>query len=66
MRGLIETAIEREADRLDEVLEASDLVPPLFAPRHFRSRLNLQSRKFASRGTWPRRLATTPAPKYLN
>ena len=66
MRGLIETAIEREVERLDELLEFPDLVAPFFTPRSFRSRTQSQSTKFALRAISPRRLATPRAPQYLN
>ena len=49
MRGLIEMAIEREADRLDEIMESADsLDVPFFAPRHFRTRVHPQRK--SSRG----------------
>jgi hypothetical protein len=49
MRGLIEMAIEREAERLDEIMEygnAADV--PFFAPRYFRP-VRSQTRRFAQR-----------------
>jgi len=51
MRGLIEMAIEREAERLDAIFEADEaFAPPLFVSRHFRPRIHPQTRKFAPRG----------------
>jgi hypothetical protein len=66
MRGLIETAIEREVERLDELLESPDPAPTFFAPRSFRRRTQSHSAKFALRATSRRSLATPRAPQYLN
>ena len=66
MRGLIETAIEREAERLDEILESMDqLDAPFFAPRHFRGRVRQQTSKFASRGSHRRFSSHTASPSYF-
>jgi len=67
MRGLIEMAIEREAERLDEILEpgnTSDI--PFFTPRHFRSRIRTSTNKFASRGARRRYSANAAASHYSN
>jgi len=62
MRGLIESAIEREAERLDEIMESMDrLDDPFFAPRHFRSRIRRQAGNFASRAGSQRRFSASAA-----
>ena len=66
MRGLIETAIEREAERLDEIMEAvNHLDVPFFSPRHFRSRTRPQTSRFASRGSQRRFSSRTALPSHF-
>ena len=67
MHGLIETAIERETERLDQIIESANLVPTFFASGHFRSRLNPVTGKFDTRVTSRRRFSTRTAtrPQYL-
>jgi hypothetical protein len=67
MSGLIETAIERETERLDQIMETANIVPPFFSPGHFRSRLNPVTGKFDARVTSRRRFSTRTAiaPPYL-
>jgi hypothetical protein len=69
MRGLIETAIEREAERIDEIIEPGNTTDvPFFAPRHFRSRVRPQTRRFAPHGHARRRFSQ-PVPSsahYVN
>ena len=63
MRGLIETAIEREAERLDEILESTNHFDvPLFMPRHFGSRIRPATRRFSPRGNTRRRFSPHLAP----
>ena len=58
MRGLIETAIEREAERIDEIIESGNgSEVPFFAPRHFRSRIRPQIRRFAPHAHTRRRFS---------
>ena len=65
MSGLIETAIERETERLDQIMETANFVPSSFLSGHFRSRLNPQTgkftSKFAARVTSRRRFSTRTA-----
>jgi len=67
MYDLIETAIEREAERLDVLLEAADFVPSFIASGHFRSRLNPLTGKFDARVTSRRNFSRhTTASQYAN
>jgi hypothetical protein len=68
MNGLIETAIEREAERLDVLLEAAGFVPPFVALGHFRSCLNPLTGKFEAGVTSRRRFSTrtATASRYAN
>ncbi len=70
MSGLIGTAIERETERLDQIMETANFVPSFFLSGHFRSRLNPVTGKFHAfnaRVTSRRRFSTraASAPPYL-
>ena len=70
MRDIIETAIDREVELLDAILELPGLIEhSLFSAADFYGRLRPQTRNFSTRGISPRRRfsrRTAPAPKYLN
>lgn len=68
MSGLIETAIERETERLDQIMETANFVPSYFLSGHFRSRLNPVTGKFHARVTSRRRFSThtATASEYAN
>ena len=69
MRDIIETAIEREVELLDAILELPGLIEhSLFSARDFYGRLRPQTRKFSARGISSRRFSTrtAAAPQYLN
>ena len=61
MHGLLETAIEREAERLDQIMETANFVPSFFLSGHFRSRLNPVTGKFHARVSSRRRFSTRTA-----
>jgi hypothetical protein len=67
MHGLVESAIERETERLDQISESANLVPSFFALRPFFSRLNPQTGKFDGRATSRRHFSmrNATAPQYL-
>lgn len=62
MRHMIELAIERESELLDEVLEFPEIPErPSLLARSYRSRIHPQARKFAAHAASARRLATATA-----
>ena len=69
MRDIIELAIEQEAERLDAVLEYSEVFEQPLSPwRNSRDRWHPQTRNFSARGISRRRLSprTTTPPQYVN
>jgi hypothetical protein len=62
MRDMIEVAVEREAERLDAVLEVPEFFEvPILESNHFRVRWHSPAKQLSARATPPRRFSTRVA-----
>jgi len=68
MRNLVEMAIEREAERLDALLESPDVLEAAAYPwSPIRDRLNPLTHRFMARGTRRRIVAAkAPVPRFIH